>query len=326
MYDGIRLNIMESILLNHDQNFFSFEFASSDFSLPENNLFKYKLEGIDEDWVNSAGRHYASYTNIDPGHYRFVVMGTNRDGTWSDRIASINLVIKPPFWQKWWFRSLVILLALTILYGLHLYRLNRVREIERLRIRIASDLHDDVGSALTRISIHSQQIAGNRDRDLIATSSDRISELSRQVISTMSDIVWSIDARNDRITDLIDRMKDFAYNTLSEKEIRVTFEDDGLEGKKKLPVLIRQNLYYIFKEAINNIVKHSGADDVIIRMLNRDQSFNMTIADNGSGYDEESIRKGNGIRNMNLRANRIGAKIEFRTDNGVEITLSMKSI
>jgi two-component sensor histidine kinase len=323
---GMDLNAMESITLSHRQNFFSFEFSSMDFSDPENNRFMYMLEGIDEEWIYSGDRNFAAYTKIDPGEYHFRVRGTNSDGRWSEAEASIWLTITPPFWQRWWFRGTMILLGLLGIYAIHLYRIRRVREIERLRTRIASDLHDDIGSALTRISVHSQQIMSQEELGRIRQSTRKISELSREVVSTMSDIVWSIDARNDTLADMLSRMQDLTHSLLADHDIQVSFSHKGMDLKKPLKVQYRQNLYYIFKEAIHNIAKHSGADRVEIEIENTHAGFQMKIADNGSGYDPVSTKGGNGIRNMQMRAGRMGAKLAITTDQGVLIDLKMKSL
>lgn len=326
VYEGIDLNAMESISLSHQQNFFSFEFASMDFSDPQKNSFMYKLEGIDKDWIASGRRNYASYTKIDPGDYLFRVKGTNGDGIWSAHEARVLLSIAPPFWQRWWFRGLLIGCGLMFFYAIHLYRIQRVREIERLRTRIASDLHDDIGSALTRISVHSQQILAQDEMDRVRLSTRKINELSREVISTMSDVVWSIDARNDSLADFLSRMQDLTHTLLSEKEISVAFSHEGMESKRQVKVQVRQNLYYIFKEAINNIAKHSGADRVEIKINNSDASFRMKILDDGSGFDPGSIERGNGIKNMRMRAERIGASLEIASEGGVLIALTMRAL
>lgn len=326
LYEGIDLNVMEQITLTYKQNFFSFEFASLDFSDPLKNRFMYKMEGIDEDWILSGGRNFASYTKIDPGHYLFRVRGTNSDGEWSDHETSIGVVIAPPFWQRWWFRGAGIVALLMGFYSIHLYRIQRVREIERLRTRIASDLHDDIGSALTRISVHSQQIMAQKELETIMQSTGKINELSRDTISTMSDIVWSIDARNDTLSDFLSRMQDLTHNLLSEKEIDVSFRHHGMEGRRPVRVEVRQNLYYIFKEAIHNISKHSGATRVEIRIDNRDSAFQMEIADNGRGFDPADVKGGNGLRNMKMRADRIGASLELSQRRGCVIKLKMRGL
>jgi signal transduction histidine kinase/ligand-binding sensor domain-containing protein len=326
VYQGLDLNAMNQITLSYEQNFFSFEFASMDFSDPGKNRFMYMMEGIDEEWINSGKRNFASYTKIDPGHYLFRVRGTNSDGRWSDQEISIGVVITPPFWKRWWFTGALIAVLLMLFYAIHLYRIQRVREIERLRTRIASDLHDDIGSALTRISVHSQQILAQQELDRIRQSTGKINELSRDTISTMSDIVWSIDARNDTLADFLSRMQDLTHTLLSEKDINVSFRHYGMEGRRALRVEVRQNLYYIFKEAVHNIIKHSGADQVEIIVDNRDSVFHMVISDNGQGFDPQTLKGGNGLKNMKMRAQRIGASLEIIQSKGCVIDLKMKSL
>jgi hypothetical protein len=326
LYDGFTLNAMEQIVLSYKQNFFSFEFASMDFSDPLKNRFMYIMEGIDEEWILSGDRNFASYTKIDPGNYLFRVKGTNSDGRWSDHEVGLIVEITPPIWQRWWFRSILITMGLILIYAIHLYRIRRVREIERLRTRIASDLHDDIGSALTRISVHSQQILARKDPERIVESTEKINELSRDTISTMSDIVWSIDARNDTLSDFLGRMQDLTHSMLSEGDINVSFRQKGMDSRRPLRVEVRQNLYYIFKEAIHNIARHSGASSVEISVDNSVSMFRMVISDNGSGYDPESVKGGNGLKNMRMRALRIGASLEMSTSSGCEIKLEMRGI
>jgi signal transduction histidine kinase len=286
----------------------------------------YRLEGIDEEWIRAGDRNFTSYTKIDPGHYLFRVKGTNSDGRWSDHEVAIQVEITPPLWQRWWFRTVIILAVLMAFYALHLYRIRRVREIERLRTRIASDLHDDIGSALTRISVHSQQILSRTDPERMVQSTRKINELSRDTISTMSDIVWSIDARNDTLADFLGRMQDLTHTMLSEGDIQVLFTQKGMDRAKPMRVEVRQNLYYIFKEAIHNIARHSGADRVEILIDNSESVFRMEISDNGTGFDSESVKGGNGLKNMRMRAGRIGATLDIKTSNGCVIKLKMKGL
>ncbi len=206
------------------------------------------------------------------------------------------------------------------------YRIQKIRDIEKLRVRIASDLHDDIGSSLTRITIHSQQLKDSKDKNKVASSVEKIGELSREIISTMSDIVWSIDARNDSLSDMLDRARDFAYNTLSEKDIIVSFKAEGMVRNKKIDVLFRQNIFSIFKESINNIVKHAEADNVDIVLINSEKEFVMKISDNGKGFEEANTKKGNGLQNMKMRAKRIGASLDIINSQGTVILLKSKSL
>ncbi|MCF8389982.1 MAG: hypothetical protein K9H12_04780, partial [Bacteroidales bacterium] len=314
------------IKLSYKENFFSFNFASLDYTQPSQNQYKYQLTGVDKDWVFSDKRRYASYTKIDPGDYSFKVMGTNSDGQWSNKIAEFNIEITPPYWQTWWFRISLGLILTALIYLFISYRINKIKDIEKLRVRIASDLHDDIGSSLTRITIHSQQIQANNNNHSMSSAIDKIGELSRDIISTMSDIVWSIDARNDSLADMLDRMSDFAYNTLSEKDITVLFREEGMKKNKKIDVLFRQNIFSIFKESINNIVKHAEAEKVEIMLMNSENEFMMKIHDNGKGFSEHAIKKGNGLQNMRMRAGRIGASFEIENTQGTLVILKCKKL
>jgi ligand-binding sensor domain-containing protein/two-component sensor histidine kinase len=315
-----------TIELEHHQNFFSFDFAALDFTTPTNNQYAYMMEGFDEDWIYTGTRRYASYTNLDPGKYMLKVKGTNSDGIWNEDTTSLNIIIVPPFWQTWWFRILVILIILILLYLVHKYRLTKLLEIERLRVRIASDLHDDVGSTLTKIALHSEMIQSSDTEAQAKQASKNIGTMSREIISTMSDVVWSIDARNDTMQDLLDRMRDFAFSVLTIKEIQVEFKTKNLILAKKIPIDFRQNIFLIFKEAINNIAKHSEATMVTVNLENRREVFYLRIADNGRGYIPEESQNGNGLKNMKMRSQRLGGELTINSNHGVEIILELKKI
>ena len=320
------LGAVKRVILTYKQVFFSFEFAALDFTQPSKVRYFYRMKGTDTEWIDAGHRRYASYTNISPGRYTFQAKAVTRSGNASSNIISIDIIVKPPYWQSWWFRTSAILAILLILLGLHQFRIQRLLAIEKLRIRIASDLHDDIGSALTRISIISEQIQSTKDNDRIRLLSKKIGTTSREIVTTMSDIVWSIDSRNDNLTDLVDRMHDTVYKQLVTKDIKVSFKIKGFEKNKNITVDKRQNLFYIFKEAINNIVKHSGATEVSISLNNGSKQFIMIISDNGKGFEQNDIEHGNGLRNMVMRARRLKASFDISSTNGTKIVLIMKNI
>ncbi|MEJ2542988.1 MAG: two-component regulator propeller domain-containing protein, partial [Calditrichaceae bacterium] len=213
----------DKIELNYHDKVFSIDFASLDYNNPEKNVFYYKLEGFDEKWIFTGNRNSVTYTNLNPGEYVFSVKGSNHDGVISAQSKKLFISIVPPYWQTLWFNILVILIAASLLYWLYRYRLTRVLEMERMRIRIASDLHDDIGSTLTKIAINSEIIQSTQNKEKIKQSSIKIGRMSREIISSMSDIIWSIDARNDSIKDLLDRMRDFSSTSFAETNIKVNF-------------------------------------------------------------------------------------------------------
>lgn len=242
-------------------------------------------------------------------------------------MASFSFEIRPPFWETWWFRFLILTIVIAI--GALVYnniRIAKMAEMERMRVRIASDLHDDVGSSLTEIALQSDFIQSNRLPDEVVEAVRQIGDQSRKVVNTMDDIVWSIDARNDTVGDLTDRMQDYANRVLVPKQVVIHYNLQELENQKKIPVELRQNLYLIFKEAVNNIVRHSNADQVDVTLKHENGTFVLRIHDNGTNSSVPGRKSGHGLRNMKMRGEFIGAKVIFKNDDGFTVEITGKGI
>lgn len=323
------LSYLRTFEIPYHERFLSFEFAALDFTDPQQNMYEHTLEGFDVGWIRSGKRHYAAYTNIEPGSYVFKVRGANNHGVWNEQGASLQITIPPPYWQTWWFRSLVISVCVALLYRFHRYRLMRSLEVERMRVRIASDLHDDIGTTLTHIVMQTELLQMSDDVQKAKKAARQIGDAGRNIIATISDIVWSIDARNDMSGDLLDRMRDFASEVLSPLSTEVRFDNASFDEQRKVPLDVRQNVYLIFKEAITNIARHSKAQKVFISLSNDSNQFTMRIADDGKGFngdDANQKRTGHGLRNMQMRAERIGGIVEIHNNNGVTVVLKMKRL
>ena len=322
------INYVGSIALPYHENIFSIEFAALDYTTPAKNQYAYKLKGFHDDWTYTDANHrVASYTNLDPGEYTFKVIGSNCDGVWNKVGASVNIIILPPWWATWWFRSVAIIFLAAFIYGIYRYRVNKLLEMERMRVQIATDLHDDVGASLTKIAVHSEIIQSTEDRKKIASSSAKIGNMSREIITSLSDIIWSIDARNDKVGDLIDRMRDYLETIFPIGNISTDLQTHGLKFDNNLDQVLRQNIYLIFKEAVNNAAKHSCATKVNINMTNGDGKFKLEINDNGKGIELNEKSSGfHGLQNMKLRAERIGGELKTENNNGTRIILTVKEI
>ncbi|MDX1671805.1 MAG: triple tyrosine motif-containing protein, partial [Balneolaceae bacterium] len=304
-----------SLEVGSDNRNITVGFVGISFTAPEQIVYEYRLRGSGESWQHTRQRS-VRYSALLPGDYSFQVRARSNDGVWSDR-ASLDFTVLAPFWMQWWFIILVLLvLSGVVAFIYHYYRIKKMVEIERMRVRIASDLHDDVGSSLTEIALQSDFLQTADIREDIKQSLSQIGEQSRKVVNSLDDIVWSIDARNDTLGDLTDRMQDYVNNVLSNKKVSYHFED--LNMSEKLTVPIKENIYLIFKEAVNNIAKHSNADRVDIELSNNNGSFEMIISDNGRG-NKPVKRSGHGLRNMKMRANRIDADINFTNDTGFTV-------
>ncbi|NGP88170.1 sensor histidine kinase [Fodinibius halophilus] len=301
--------------IGSDNHNITFEFIGISFSAPEQVLYKYRLKNSDEGWQKTKQRS-VRYSALMPGDYTFEVKAQNYNGKWSRQTAQIRFTILAPFWLQWWFVGLVIVaLVAIVVFIYNYYRVRKMVDIERMRVRIASDLHDDVGSSLTEIALHSDFLQTMDVSDGLEESLQQIGTQSRKIVSSLDDIVWSIDARNDTMGDLTDRMQDYVNNVLSDRKIHYHFKGDMQE---KLEVPVKENLYLIFKEAINNISKHSNAQNVDVTLAMDDQNFMLSVKDDGTS-SRNNRKSGQGLSNMKMRAKRIEADIIFDDEDGFEV-------
>ena len=241
--------------LDHTQNNIQVDFFSLDFSLGENIRYQFKLEGADSDWSSPSRQRTVTYPNIAPGDYRFLVRAVNPDGIASASPAFVPFKILPPIWLRWWFLTLTVLVLSTLIYASYRYRLTKLLEIERTRTRIATDLHDDIGASLSRIAMLSEVVKRQSDR-ANPTSVKRLTQIAdnaRDLVDSMSDIVWSIDPRRDSLSSVLARVRSFAADTLGECGVKWTLEVSPELGEIYLSSEKRRGLYLILKEAIINI-------------------------------------------------------------------------
>ena len=214
--------------------------------------------------------------------------------------------------------GLAVLLLLSILFY-NYYRTKQLLKLQTLRNRIASDLHDDVGSTLSSISIFSE-LAKEQSKEVIPML-ESIGDSSRKMLESMADIVWTINPENDNFEKIILRMRSFAYELLGAKKIDFEFNADDTVAKMKLPMDVRKNLYLIFKEAINNMVKYADADRAFFSISGTKNNLTMLIRDNGKGFDTNKSSEGNGLKNMKKRAQEIGAKLFIESGAGIGTTI-----
>jgi len=277
------------------------------------------LEGFDKDWVyTDASKRFVTYTNLDPGDYTFKVKASNNDGVWNETPTAVRLIITPPYWKTWWFTLLCVLTGACIVFAIFYLRLQKLRDIHRIRNKIASDLHDDLGATLSSISIMSelanQQIKGQSPQ--ASSLLEKIGSSSRNMIESVNDMVWAINPKNDSFENIIKRMRTFAAEILSAKDIAFHFDFDKNVLQSKLKMDIRRNFYLIFKEAVNNIAKYSYAANAFVMIWNRESNLKMTIRDDGNGFDPDSVLRGNGLTNMQQRAEGIKARFNLESIPG----------
>ena len=307
-----------SITLAHSQNVFSIEFAALHFSSPQSNTYAYKMEGFDKNWISSGTRRFVTYTNLDPGRYVFKVIGSNNDGVWNRNGATIDIIISPPFWRTWWFISFLMIVILSIIVSIVYFQIRHLLAIERLRLKIASDLHDDIGTRLTEISLLSDMVYHGETDDpkTFKDSVRNIGGIARALIENMSDIVWLINPKRDSLYELFLKLKDGYEEILSYKKILLHINNLNFMEKFFLPMEYRKNVYLIFKEAINNSIKHSGCSEISINTEIDGKYLTITMYDNGKGFDANERSNGNGLENMRNRAAAVGGSLRIQSSAG----------
>jgi len=309
----------EELSLSYRDNFISFEFAALDYTVPKKNRYAYKMEGFDSDWIYTGNRRYASYTNLEPGDYIFRVKGSNNDGVWNEEGASVKIIIKPPFWQAWWVQILAFSAIAGLLVLTHKYRVSRLLEVERTRNRIAQDLHDNVGATLSSISYFAQAIESESDVEkepVLKKFLTLIRESSSEAQEAISDIIWSIDPTNDRWEKVLAKFRRHASDLFESKSIQYDIEIPDSISVKKLDMERRRNLWLIFKEITTNIAKHSECSQATIKLSAEDKQIQLTVEDDGKGFDANGDTGRNGIKNIRARANLLKATVNLETTPG----------
>jgi two-component sensor histidine kinase len=313
--------VPSSILtLPHGQNSFSFEFASLSYYRSSEHQYAYMLEGADKDWINSGNRHYTSYAHLPPGKYTFKVRVANHTGVWSKEITTLAFIINPAWYNTWWFRLAIGLLVAAGVYGLYSYRIRQMQKLYTVRNHIASDLHDEIGSTLSSISLMSGMMQRKLQAGDTAVNSLllQVSSNTSYMLEALSDIVWAINSSNDRFDNVVNRMRAFAIELLEPADIHIDFVvvDDLCD--LKLDMQQRKNLYLIFKEALHNTVKYAACTNVTIQIsCLATKTLMLEIKDDGKGFDlkksntENISLSGNGIRNMKKRAAELSGRLDI---------------
>jgi signal transduction histidine kinase/ligand-binding sensor domain-containing protein len=336
--------------LTSDQSQVEIDFFALTFGAEENILYQYRFDG--QDWSTPTGQQTINL-NLSPGRHEFAVRAVRADGLASERPAVVTFNILPPVWLRWWFITLCILALVLFVFLFYRYRISNLRtinaalqeaksaeedlrksreerlaELEQVRSRIATDLHDDIGASLTQIAILSE-VARTQNQNGVSEPLEAITGVSNELVGTMSDIVWSINPAKDHFSDLTQRMRRLASDMLSPKGIGLDFSSPDADSEITVNSNIRREVFLIFKESINNIVKHSGAGRVKIGLGISGPDLRLKIVDDGNGFafgeasDGDGVG-GNGIPNMKKRAAEMNGELLIETAEGAGTTIDLR--
>ena len=327
---GYDLTVKKSPFL-HTENNISFSVSSIDFYSGINKKYFYRiiLNGKASEWISNQHNKQFSFINLAPGDYTIEVRSKNADNAWSVNTAAISFSILKPWYNQGWFYALCLLTTGFVLLTVYNYRIRQIRSVERIRSKLSRDLHDDIGSTLSSINILSQMAKHNAPESSDSKTTDaleKINERSQRLLDNMSDIVWSIKPENDTLDEMLIRMRQYATGMLESKGIEYDINFPIEKIDHKLPLEVKNNIYLIFKEAVNNLCKYSDCSKAMLSFTADDRKIFIKIEDNGIGFDPEELQHRNGLNNMKHRAEEIKGKIHIAAElgKGTVIELSIK--
>lgn len=312
--NGKERPIDSAVELSSGENTVTIDYTAISFRNSGALRFQYKLEPLEGAWSAVTTNRSVTYANLSPGEYFFSVRVLNQQGVPGEIASILPVTIASPFWLRWWFIVSLLSLVVTSLVLLERSRVRRLLEIEKIRSRIAADLHDDIGSGLTRIALLSEMIrrqSGSQRTEQdpaysVPTLTAKVGDISRELVDAMSDVVWSIDPKNSSMERLIQRVRTFAVEVCEAKEITLTFTvQEGVERSKVGSDSIRAILL-VAKEALTNIVRHANARTATVALTAGHEGLVITVTDDGKGFAVEELSRMNGLTNMRLRVEKLG--------------------
>ena len=300
-------------------------YTANTFVSADRTRFRYRLVGMDDKWIDVGGRRQALFTNLKPGAYRFQVIAANHLGVWNETGATCAFQIAPFYYETWWFYLLAGGATLAVAGGIVVWRVGELRRIHRLeqqaaiaaeRSRIAQDLHDGLGADLTRLTMLADR-ASDSPAEISGDQLRKLSQSSRQAARELKDLIWMANPANDTLQSFLDRFCQNAEDFLRDARIRCRFDLAADLPPQPLSLPQRRNLLLVAREALNNIVKHSGASEVTIGAHGGAGRLELSIQDNGRGCDPGAIRPDAlGLSGMRRRVESLGGTFQLESDPG----------
>jgi len=340
LLEGIKINGQNteapasSLILHYRQRNITFSVAAPSFIDEKQIKYSYLLSGAgNKEWSDTTTVADINLLNLTPGHYKLFVKAFFSSTNYSSKETEFSFTILPPWWQTWWFRVTMGLIAIGLLVvGFRAYYrrkfekqralLEKKQAVEKERTRIASDMHDDLGAGLSTIRFLSEKVKRNSFSEVTKDDAAKIVSNSDELMQKMNEIIWAMNEKNDSLEDLIFYTRSYAMEYCTE---------NGLMCETHLPDLIppvfvsgetRRNVFLIVKESLHNTMKHAQAKKVNIDITIA-ESLMISIKDDGKGFVENNLNAGNGLRNMQKRIGLLKGNLEIINGNGTQIKMTL---
>lgn len=344
-YSAKEYSFIKEIILSYDQNFFSFEFASLDLTNPSSNKYLYKLEGVDNIWIESGNDRVANYTHISPGEYIFRVKGSNNDGIWNEKGLTILIVITPPFWETWWFRllfSICIIISVFYFFNRKTNKLikekeaqerfsqNLIQSVEDERKRIARELHDGLGQNLLIIKNKAYNANLEPDKGNVREEIVSIESLAMNSLSEIREIAYNLHPHQIERLGISKALEIMAQQLNDTSSINFNCHIDNIDNliAKDLEI----NVYRIIQESISNIIKHSNSQNASVIVIKGESKIKINIEDDGNGFDvnEKLEKRSLGIASIYERSKILKGEVLIKSnhDSGtiIQIDIPIKGL
>ena len=309
------------------------------FSSSDRVHYRYRMKGLEQDWIEAGNQKFAYYSYLPPGHYSFQVIACNKDNVWNQPGTELKLIVDPHVWQTWWFMGGTALASMSAA-ALVATGVSRRREREKRaemeqqrksdieRARIARDIHDQLGIGLTRISMLSlTAIAQNTKPADAQKNIHEIQTTTSDLTRSMDEIVWAVNPKHDTLDSLLTYLGEFARKFLETGKIRCRLDLPILVPRIPLSADRRHHFFLVFQESLNNVVKHAAATEVSITAELKNSELVLAIQDNGRGFvhqqELESVQMGNGLNNMKDRMHNVGGQFECESQTGFGTTIRL---
>lgn len=308
-----------------DRNHLQVEFVGLAFGSGERLRYEYRLDGPGREWSAPRPERAVNFAQLSPGEHVFEVRAVNSEGLASARPATVSFRVIAPFWRRGWFAAGVLCAVGALAFQWHRRRLAHLLEMERMRTRIASDLHDDIGSTLSQISILGAVVQARAGR-LGPEAAEPVSlmgRLARESMDGLSDIVWAINPRHDHLSNLAHRMRRLADDLLSAQGVPFSFDVEGADPEHVLGAGVRRQVFLVFKEALNNVVRHAACTRVAVTLRVERGTLTLAVIDDGRGFDPATVRPGEGLASLRQRASALGGTLAVTAEAGTSVVLTV---
>lgn len=331
------VNAFENYPLNlslpYDYNHLTFYFSAQEWKAPHKIKYSYRLIGGDNKWSTPSAETRADFRNLTHGSYQLEVKAINESNQWTESFV-YRFSIKPAWWQTWWFKVLMILVSIALVYVLtrqiYLARLRKQKAhlekelaVQRERQRISSEMHDDIGAGLSGVRLLTE-MTKDKFKETNATGDiDKIYQSVGEISAKMKEVIWSLNTENDSLSSLIAYLQKQSRQLMEHYPGKFTISILDEIPEVKISGEVRRQIYLSVKEALHNTIKHSGADKVEMQIHCKGE-LQISITDNGKGLNtDENSTTGNGLKNMKKRMKQINGVFSIKNDKGLTITFTI---